>query len=499
MKVLPESVVLLCIFHVLKFHRSLVSTALARQEVKHEIFKYFKKVLHSRTEDKFIENNEAYLNIVGNVEIRTSNKEYVKLSDYYKKNWESCKHMWVKCYRSHLPLLGDNTSNRVEGQFGTLKKSIEDSFVSIPNTLVGIKHVVQYGDERLLERYVLTNMKRLQIFHPIERIRLLNATASKQLNTRGCKLFNEALDKEHNQRSKFIIIQGGVKEEYRPGNFKTFETTSSLCQCEFYVAHQAPCHHILFLRRLDEIADESNVVFKKELFHPRYFRKDLRDVLDADTPTEELDIDDVNSNSVVVEDDEVNCTQIQPLSDRSKFKKIMPVAMRIANLAAMHDTNTFLTYLDDLQSIELKIRRGRRIFSVKDKQISNKDISQIRDLDENTTLENEHLVNTNKHIDEIQHNDGDNIDQDSMNSDNRSSKYAGLVFKECVRTKGRPRSKRTKQVTFNKTALDRQPKAKKIKTKVPEIENSSSESEGVDDIIYDDSDDDVSDRDESQD
>ena len=173
--------------------------------------------------------------------------------------------------------------------------------------------------------------------------------------------------------------------------------------------------------------------------------------------------------------------------------------MRIANLAAMHDTNTFLTYLDDLQSIELKIRRGRRIFSVKDKQISNKDISQIRDLDENTTLENEHLVNTNKHIDEIQHNDGDNIDQDSMNSDNRSSKYAGLVFKECVRTKGRPRSKRTKQVTFNKTALDRQPKAKKIKTKVPEIENSSSESEGVDDIIYDDSDDDVSDRDESQD
>ena len=159
----------------------------------------------------------------------------------------------------------------------------------------------------------------------------------------------------------------------------------------------------------------------------------------------------------------------------------------------------FLTYLDDLQSIELKIRRGIRIFSVKDKQIINKDMSQIRDLDENTTMENEHLVDTNKHIDEIQHNDGDNIDQDSMNSDNRSSKYAGLVFKECVRTKGRPRSKRTKQVTFNKTALDRQPKAKKIKTKVPEIENSSSESEGVDDIIYDDSNDDVSDRDESQD
>ena len=56
------------------------------------------------------------------VQIRI-NQTYRSLQDYYRKNWETCKKMWVKCFRKYLPILGDNTTNKVERTFWSLKQS----------------------------------------------------------------------------------------------------------------------------------------------------------------------------------------------------------------------------------------------------------------------------------------------------------------------------------------------------------------------------------------
>ena len=122
-KVFPSAIVLLCFFHALKFMKCLISTALTTQDVKNMIYKQYQTVMISRSETCFEQENQKFLDLVNGIQVKSGDK-YVDLSSYYNKNWFSCKEMWVKCYRIHLPLHGDNTTNRAESTFSTLKKSL---------------------------------------------------------------------------------------------------------------------------------------------------------------------------------------------------------------------------------------------------------------------------------------------------------------------------------------------------------------------------------------
>ena len=89
-KIFPSATILLCIFHVLKYMKNLVSTAVVKQDVKYEIFAQFKKLLYSRSEDAFERENKVFLDTIKGVEIKAGDK-YVQLTTYYLKNWESSK------------------------------------------------------------------------------------------------------------------------------------------------------------------------------------------------------------------------------------------------------------------------------------------------------------------------------------------------------------------------------------------------------------------------
>ena len=83
-KVFPSSIVLLCIFHALKFICTLVSSALARTDKKGEIFDQFKKVLYSRSVEIFEKENKVFVDTIKTVEVKAGDK-YVMLDDYYRK------------------------------------------------------------------------------------------------------------------------------------------------------------------------------------------------------------------------------------------------------------------------------------------------------------------------------------------------------------------------------------------------------------------------------
>ena len=126
----PNSTVLLCIFHAIKFLRTLFATALATVEKKEEIMANFKLLLYAHDPESFNVANENFLKLCVDVEVR-SNDKYVNLSEYFKKNWSSCTHMWAKHLRKGLSTLGDHTTNRVERIFWTLKRLIREKFVSL--------------------------------------------------------------------------------------------------------------------------------------------------------------------------------------------------------------------------------------------------------------------------------------------------------------------------------------------------------------------------------
>ena len=192
--------VLLCIFHVLKFVRSLFATAVVVVEKKKTMLLKFRALVFARDDADFNTANDAFLAEVHGVVV-TVGKSERDLTDYYNKNWISCKEMWVKYLRKHLPLLGDHTTNRIERMFWTLKKSISDTFNSVPKTITSVMHLVKFADQRITERSQLNTMRSLRIYSNDLFIKDLNEQASLALNDQGCILFVNML-KIFRQREK---------------------------------------------------------------------------------------------------------------------------------------------------------------------------------------------------------------------------------------------------------------------------------------------------------
>ena len=439
-KVFPMSVVLLCIFHCLKFQRTLFSTILAKVEVKEEVMDQFKKVLYSHTEEIFVVENKKFLQLIETLEVRTDGK-YVSLKEYYRKNWMTCKLMWVRCYRKKLPLLGDNTTNRIENKFGVLKKSIADTFATLPDTSAAIIHLVNHADRLLEERYIFGTNKRLRIFSPIEEIRRLNEEASCELNDKGCKIFNttlNSLEKKRDKLNKSEETDGHIEEKYDDEKTATYVTTDATCSCSAFSTYQAPCVHIVFRRELDKLDDPNKKIFDAGLFHSRYHRKEvLIDVLrNANNEVDDDNIRDFEDNTRVFAAP-VGMLSEEPfaLDDRQKYKKIMPLLLQIGNLVCAHSTKTFYDYLTEFEKVENYVRKGDSIFDELEINDAEVNANETEVPVEQTPPDNIEDVN-------VEHDPSlDSTVPETPSVSERVSKFANLMMKERLKTEGRPKRK----------------------------------------------------------
>ena len=187
-KYFPGCTILLGQFHTLTFMRTLLATALETVEKTNELCAMFKRVVYAPSEESYNAVNLNFIEASTGVQTRI-NQTYRSLQDYYRKNWETCKKMWVKCFRKYLPILGDNTTNRVERTFWSLKQPLKDTFGGLPDTSSNIIHVIHFADNRLKERYNYTAAKSLRIFDNNKTILSLNEAASHTLNDRGARYF----------------------------------------------------------------------------------------------------------------------------------------------------------------------------------------------------------------------------------------------------------------------------------------------------------------------
>ena len=496
--VFPEAVVLLCIFHVIKFMKVLFASAPIVVDRKHELLESFKKILYSSSSEVFEATETEFLELCKGVTVKTGDKQ-TSLSRYYERNWRSCKEMWVRAYRKHLPHLGDNTSNRVERYFWSIKKSIKDLFLSLPPTVVAAVHLIKFADSRLEEKYAFAVNKSTVIYDKNEYIAALNTEASMVLNDRGCTLFHIALKKLEKKMNKFQKVDDGVKEVFEKGNC-VYQTTENSCNCSFSNNHQSPCAHILFLRSMDEFPDG---IFSKDLFHRRYHR--VFDLLDSllDDPNGNV-VQDQDEGFDKVEDsgeDNEDAEEETVLDDRQKYKLVTPIVMRIGNLIACHPTKKFLQYLDALNELEKRIRRGQN-FTLQMHHI-------LADINDNTDDEGLENIDNNGETGDFVTEDDAAVEMDDSqatvvqedDSDrpgpSTSRNRFNLVFKKSLKTKGRPK-KKSKQFSFNKTAADRKKKNTIAKGKgsskkdyIEDSDISSEDSSDIDSKLDDDSDDDL--------
>ena len=199
------------------------------------------------------------------------------------------------CYRKSLPCLGDNTSNRVERSFWTLKKAVQDTFITLPKTMKAAVFLVKFIDKRLEEKYIFASNKVLIIHDENILIRDLNVQASKSLNDRGFILFHAAQKRLEDVACNLSVNnEGQMFEQFLRGFIKTYKSTPTNCNCSFASTHQAPCAHVLFLR-----TENSIEVFAMDLFHQRYHHSasDNSTFLSQQFNVEREDEDDVAENS----------------------------------------------------------------------------------------------------------------------------------------------------------------------------------------------------------
>ena len=231
--VFPNSEIILCRFHVIKYMKGIIASAVIPVEEKHTILSAFKAVVYARSEDDYDRKNRAFKNEVYGVMVNPpGNQQPVTLCGYYERRWESCAPKWVAYHRSRLVTLQDNTNNRIERLFRTCKQAAKEKFRSLPSPESLIIFLLQFLDRRHRDIKLKTESKRLRIFSNNKIIRENNEIISYWLTERGCILWNKVQEqveeKIRNGRIREVIGEG-VEEIRRSGEKFTYETDATSC------------------------------------------------------------------------------------------------------------------------------------------------------------------------------------------------------------------------------------------------------------------------------
>ena len=300
-------------------------------------------------------------------------------------------------------------------------------------------HLINFTNERLSERRIFNATKSLVIYDADVFIRALNKEASQILSERGCIMFHKALKVLGERRDKLVRLEeGGVQETFKDNSSKVYITTTDACDCTFRKEHLAPCHHILLLRK----DDESLPMLDLDLFDYRYHRSRIENAHPINPQQ--------SSVSYPREFEEEQEVSAASLTDREKYKAIMPILTNLGNLVACYPTKQFLRYIDDFKSIENLIRKGKSLVS--DDIHDHPSVSTHESSTDHQLTDQTDQNSSTSEIQENQENQQPGTSSDHSNG--QPSSMFQLKFKHSLSQRGRPK-KRTKQLCFNRTAADK--------------------------------------------
>ena len=137
-RLLPWVRILLCQFHVPKALREAITNTKfgVHSQVKARVLGLMKELMRAETEvevEVLERNLLSYLSALGND----------KLHEYIVNNWlsDEVKRMWIDAFRQDIPHLGNNTTNRIESFWKTLK-STTSRYDSLTQVLHRLRDIV---------------------------------------------------------------------------------------------------------------------------------------------------------------------------------------------------------------------------------------------------------------------------------------------------------------------------------------------------------------------
>ena len=117
----PEATILLCTFHVIKYVKTLISTAVCTVETKNELLNNFKELLYSKSDADYEKKKKKLSSKKQTIEFRV-NKKYVLLTNF-QKTGTTAKTCGLFITVATFQLWATIQITRVERSFWTLKSS----------------------------------------------------------------------------------------------------------------------------------------------------------------------------------------------------------------------------------------------------------------------------------------------------------------------------------------------------------------------------------------
>ena len=176
-------------------------------------------------------------------------------------------------------------------------------------------------NDRLEERKIAHENKRLVIFDSDATIHSLNKEASKTLNEKGI-FFYKSLKLLRERRRNLSFSYEGITETFKNNEVKLYLSTERTCICTFHKENLVPCYHMVYVRENLEF-----ILFDVDTFYQRY-RRDFNVEENEDVPEEEI-VED-NQESVIPYDE----LESVSLTDKDKYKIIMPILNNIGTLVS---------------------------------------------------------------------------------------------------------------------------------------------------------------------
>ena len=361
--VFPHSLILLCLFHVLKYWKGMVSTAPVVQNVKNNILELMRSMLYASSRDQYLELYNKFNKDAKGIVIRVKRRSemvYEDLVNIFAQNWNSCVDMWGMYARKMLPGIGDeNTNNRIESNFRRMKEHLKLYSRSLSSIQDAVIRLTRWAEDKITTGMTEAKRHRLRIYDPDPACVRIYEEASFQLNDTGILLLKTAMESLKIRRPALKLESGGVLEIFskRKDDRKIYRTDVKSCNCSFALRHCAPCRHLLFFRENARVP-----VFDTELFHVNYRRIHKDSISDT---ARDLNVDDIFPGLDIEDSDDDTNVEI-PMSKEEKYISYSPILHRISDLLQRFGTEQVKEYVQELLQVEERIRFGCPIFQLKE-------------------------------------------------------------------------------------------------------------------------------------
>ena len=147
----PETIILLCTFHVIKWLKSVIAKIVISSQLKNEIMFRIKALVNAQSEEIYNENYKIFCDLCRENKLECENK--APLEEYFYDNWHLNQIELVYYYRKSMTTWGTNTNNHLESFNQNVKISVNHHLHLTDSINEIIKITKEYLDNQPLKNH----------------------------------------------------------------------------------------------------------------------------------------------------------------------------------------------------------------------------------------------------------------------------------------------------------------------------------------------------------